>query len=240
MRALPVYCYLFVNTQARLYMPHPEATLSGEFRLHSASGAYSRACLVGGIRMYFVYRIGGIRQWPVPVGAALIAGLLASAGSAHAEEANHLAPVASLIDEVESGFGGRILMIELAQTPVAAGPARYDVKLLTDDGNVLRLHYDARTLKLEAVEGRDDRRAQAEVEDEFEDEDEVEREDADDIDRDRGDAYDDNSGSGSHDRGGDDDSSGSGSGGSGSSGSGSSGSGSGGSGGGSDDGAGHS
>lgn len=192
----------------------------------------------------FVDWAGGRRRSFGSFGALLVFGVIAPAAAVSADDAAHLAPVASLIDAVEDGFGGRILMIELAQTPAAAGPARYDVKLLTDDGNVLRLHYDARTLQLEAVEGRDDG-ARAAVDDEQEAEDEVKREDADEIERenDHGGGTGDNSGSGSGDDNGGSDSSGSGSGGSGgdsSGSSGSSGSGSGGSGGsGSDDGPDH-
>jgi len=186
------------------------------------------------------------------LGAALVFGLVAPLDAAAAEGADGLAPVASLIDTVESGFGGRILMIELAQTPAAAGPAQYDVKLLTDEGNVLRLHYDARTLELEAVEGRrGGARVSAEEEEELEKEFEDEHEEGDDLepDRDRDDGGDDNSGPGSGDDrdngssgpgSGDDSGGGSGSSGSGSDGSGSSGSGSSGSGGGgSDDGPDH-
>lgn len=198
--------------------------------------------------MKFDCRSGGMRRCFGPLGAALIVGLVAPLDAAAAEGADSLAPVASLIDTVESGFGGRILMIELAQAPAAAGPAQYDVKLLTDEGNVLRLHYDARTLELEAVEGRGEgARVSAEEEEELEKELEDEHEEGDDLepDRDRGDGGDDNSGPGSGDDrhggdssgpgSGDDSGGGSGSAGSGSSGSGSSGSG----GGGSDDGPDH-
>lgn len=209
--------------------------------------------------MGFVNRIGESRWRPGTLWAVLALGVAAPLAAA-ADETAGLAPVASLIEAVETEFPGRILMIELAQTGTAAGPARYDVKLLTDEGIVMRLHYDARTLTLEAVEGRGGDVARAEDEDEKElekDDDETEREDGDDSGGrgsgddgdDDADSSDDSGGSGSSGSGeGSDDSgsgssgsgsSGSGSSGSGSSGSGSSGSGSSGSGGGSDDGPNH-
>lgn len=63
-----------------------------------------------------------------------------------------LAPVAGLFEVVQSQYAGRILTIELEPS---ASPV-YEVKLLTDSGVVLELSFDALTLDLASVNGRDD------------------------------------------------------------------------------------
>lgn len=148
--------------------------------------------------MRVVHRARQSRRWFGPFGAVLALGATSPAIVATADEADSLAPVSKLIDVVEAGFPGRILMIELGQASTPSGPARYDVKLLTEQGVVLRLHYDARTLDLTAIEGRDGGGRSA-----GRDEIGVEDEREDDADRDD-DGTPDNSGPGSADDGDDD------------------------------------
>lgn len=64
-----------------------------------------------------------------------------------------LAPMPDLFQQVEGKFPGRILTVELAREP-AAGTWSYEVKLLTELGDVLNLSYDARSLALLRTEGR--------------------------------------------------------------------------------------
>ena len=73
-------------------------------------------------------------------------------------QGQELASVASLYRRVHATFPGRILTVELEHSD----PPAYEVKLLTQSGNVLKLSYDAVTLRLESVAGhrdRDDREA---------------------------------------------------------------------------------
>ena len=63
-------------------------------------------------------------------------------------------PVEELLQRVESNFAGRVLKIELEREDEGEAPWVYEVKLLTSDGDVLELEYDAATLELIALEGR--------------------------------------------------------------------------------------
>ncbi len=88
---------------------------------------------------------------------ALAAALLVLAGAfsgARADgpaspEGQEVAPVTSLFEQVHANFPGRILTVELAMSD----PPAYEVKLLTETGNVLKLSYNALTLRLENVAG---------------------------------------------------------------------------------------
>lgn len=60
-----------------------------------------------------------------------------------------------LLQRVHAAFPGRILKVELEQGDDADGGVPvYEVKLLTAGGDVLKLFYDARTLRLERILGR--------------------------------------------------------------------------------------
>lgn len=99
-----------------------------------------------------------------PVTGRLIAaffGLCVVAGTACATRADSLepplpgpeiAPVPRLFEQVHASFSGRILRIELE----LADPPFYEVKLLTENGNVLMLSYNAMTLRLDSVVGHRD------------------------------------------------------------------------------------
>ena len=63
-------------------------------------------------------------------------------------------PVDDLLQRVRANFTGRVLKIELEREDEGEALWIYDVKLLTPDGNVLELDYDAATLELIALEGR--------------------------------------------------------------------------------------
>jgi hypothetical protein len=74
---------------------------------------------------------------------------VARADEAASPLSQDVAPVASLFKRVHATFPGRILTVELA----LSDPPAYEVKLLTENGNVLKLSYDALTLRLEGVVG---------------------------------------------------------------------------------------
>ena len=96
------------------------------------------------------------RRLPVlAVALYLLAGALAvaRADGAAQPQAGEVAPVASLFKRVYATFPGRILTVELA----LSDPPAYEVKLLTERGNVLKLSYDALSLRLESVVGHRDR-----------------------------------------------------------------------------------
>lgn len=91
---------------------------------------------------------------------AVVAALLVMAGTAAGARADglatpqgqELAPVPRLFERVHSTFSGRILTIALT---LSNSPA-YEVKLLTESGNVLMLSYNATTLRLDSVVGHRD------------------------------------------------------------------------------------
>jgi uncharacterized membrane protein YkoI len=63
-------------------------------------------------------------------------------------------PVRELLERVGSEFPGRVLKIELEHEDDDAAAWVYEVKLLTRQGDVLELEYDAGTLELIGLEGR--------------------------------------------------------------------------------------
>jgi uncharacterized membrane protein YkoI len=63
-------------------------------------------------------------------------------------------PVEELLQRVEANFAGRVLKIELDDEDDDEVSWIYEVKLLTPEGDVLELEYDAATLELIALEGR--------------------------------------------------------------------------------------
>ena len=63
-------------------------------------------------------------------------------------------PVQDLLQRVRSKFTGSVLKIELEHEDEGEVPWVYEVKLLTPEGDVLELGYDAATLELIALEGR--------------------------------------------------------------------------------------
>lgn len=63
-------------------------------------------------------------------------------------------PLEQLMQRVRSRFAGSVLKIELEHEDDGEAPWRYEVKLLTPEGDVLELEYDAGTLELLGLEGR--------------------------------------------------------------------------------------
>jgi uncharacterized membrane protein YkoI len=63
-------------------------------------------------------------------------------------------PVHELLQRVGSKFAGSVLKVELEHEDESDAPWVYEVKLLTPEGDVLELAYDAATLELIALEGR--------------------------------------------------------------------------------------
>ena len=63
-------------------------------------------------------------------------------------------PVQDLLQRVRSKFAGSVLKIELEHEDECGVPWVYEVKLLTPQGDVLELAYDAATLELIGLEGR--------------------------------------------------------------------------------------
>lgn len=99
--------------------------------------------------------------------AALVCALLAAAPLAQAsaddegEKAAEAAlargdarPVHELLQRVRSKFAGTVLKVELEHEDEGDAPWVYEVKLLTPEGDVLELAYDAATLELMGLKGR--------------------------------------------------------------------------------------
>jgi uncharacterized membrane protein YkoI len=63
-------------------------------------------------------------------------------------------PLEDLLQRVRSEFAGSVLKIELEHEDDGEVPWLYEVKLLTPEGDVLELEYDAGTLELLGLEGR--------------------------------------------------------------------------------------
>lgn len=81
---------------------------------------------------------------------------LARADSDHdrarrALEAGEVVPLAEVLAAVERDFVGRVIAVELERKN---GAWIYEIKLLTGDGALLRLDYDARTRMLVRARGR--------------------------------------------------------------------------------------
>lgn len=66
-----------------------------------------------------------------------------------------LAPLRSLLAQVQSTYPGHILEVELEREEYGKGDVWiYEVKLLTEKGHVLKLEYDAINLDLLKIKGR--------------------------------------------------------------------------------------
>lgn len=94
--------------------------------------------------------------------AAVAAGVLASPAAGEAAENGErdpaLAGVAALdelLARVRADFPGRVLEVEIEdEDERGEEPPVYEVKVLTQDGHVLKLEYDAITLELLELKGR--------------------------------------------------------------------------------------
>ncbi|MFC3228193.1 PepSY domain-containing protein [Marinibaculum pumilum] len=96
------------------------------------------------------------------LGVWALAGLLWTVGPAAAGPADHdqaraaleageILPLPAILDRVQYEFIGQVLEVELERKD---GRWLYEINLLAPDGQVLRLHYDARTTALVGAHGR--------------------------------------------------------------------------------------
>ena len=102
------------------------------------------------------------------LGVALAAGLFVAAGTARADHeedeihrvlrAHKIVSLQQLLAHVHRDFHARILKVELAQTRYR-GQLRwiYEAKIMTPEGNVLEVEYDANSLELLELEGEQGR-----------------------------------------------------------------------------------
>jgi len=98
--------------------------------------------------------LGGALALALILGAAMPARVLADADAACLEAApKDLAPIERLFARVRAAYPGTLLKVEMESDDGACGAWRYEVKLLTGDGDVLKLEYDAVTLELLSVKG---------------------------------------------------------------------------------------
>jgi len=100
---------------------------------------------------------------PASLLAALLAALLAVGPVARADddddhdrarralEAGEIAPLAEVLAAVERDFRGRVIEVELERDD---GRWLYEIKLLTPQGAVIELEYDARSRTLLRAQGR--------------------------------------------------------------------------------------
>ena len=84
-------------------------------------------------------------------------------------------PLVEVIESVESTYEGEIIEVELEEEGgrLINGEWQplllYEIKLLTPQGNLVKLEYDARNLELLTVDGHDSESARKDREDEKED-----------------------------------------------------------------------
>ena len=70
-------------------------------------------------------------------------------------ESGEVVPLERLLTHIRKDFGGRILEVELERENHAGDLSWvYEAKVLTPDGRVLKLEYDASTMQLLKVKGR--------------------------------------------------------------------------------------
>jgi uncharacterized membrane protein YkoI len=105
--------------------------------------------------------IGGRRLAVAVTGAILAALSMAPVWADDDREAAEAAlrrgevlPLDELLQHVRSNFAGSVLKIELEHEDDGEAPWLYEVKLLTPEGDVLELQYNAGTLELLGLEGR--------------------------------------------------------------------------------------
>lgn len=99
-----------------------------------------------------------------------VAGLLLALGTANADSFDsdrarqavlegRIVPLGEILRKVEESFSGEILEVQLedeGNEPEHRGRGKivYEIKLLTPQGNVLKLQFDARTKELLKIKGR--------------------------------------------------------------------------------------
>ncbi len=72
-----------------------------------------------------------------------------------AVEAGEVAPLQDLLERIREQFQGRVIKAELERES-RGGSKRwvYEIRVLTSEGNVLKLEYDAKTMELIRARGR--------------------------------------------------------------------------------------
>jgi uncharacterized membrane protein YkoI len=100
-------------------------------------------------------RLAAVLLWALIAGAPLAQAWADDEEAAEAALASGDArPVHELLQRVRSKFAGSVLKVELEHEDEGDAPWVYEVKLLTPEGDVLELAYDAATLELIGLEGR--------------------------------------------------------------------------------------
>lgn len=99
---------------------------------------------------------------------------MASAGSVFADDddqlvarealkAGKIRPLPELLEKVESTYQGKILEVELesegSKSDDSGEMLVYEIKLLTPQGNIVKLSFDASNLELLVVDGHDSEKA---------------------------------------------------------------------------------
>ena len=84
---------------------------------------------------------------------------MAHADDVYVPKAGEVAPLEELFARLRKNFQGRILKVELEREG-ADSAWYYEVKLLTPEGHVLKIEYNARTLELRQVKGKHRRHRQ--------------------------------------------------------------------------------
>ena len=78
-------------------------------------------------------------------------------------EAGKIRPLMELLEKVESTYKGKILEVELESEETDASDGVeilvYEIKLLTPQGNIVKLSFDASNLDLLVVDGHDSEKA---------------------------------------------------------------------------------
>lgn len=112
-------------------------------------------------------------RWKRPTSALLIALIVVALGGAGSPlkadddehdveqgvEAGEVMPLDRLVARIGQEVGGRVLRVELERETDDDKPGWiYEAKVLTPEGHVLKLEYDAKTLELLEIKGRHGRR----------------------------------------------------------------------------------
>jgi len=80
---------------------------------------------------------------------------VADQDSVSAAGMEEVVPLRSLLAQVSASYSGRVLEVELEREEDGEEDIWvYEVKLLTDNGRVLKLEYDAISLKLLKIKGK--------------------------------------------------------------------------------------
>ena len=78
-------------------------------------------------------------------------------GFQEALRTGRIVPLERLIERIQEEFPGRILRVEVEYESHGGSPAWvYEVKMLTPDGHVLKLEFDAGSMELLELKGRHD------------------------------------------------------------------------------------